>query len=134
MAEHSVFPKKRILVIEDNEDLTKTLTFRLRKRGFQVLIAEDGRKGLTQAKLELPHLIILDLTLPHLSGEEVCKAIRESDNDNLRNIPIIMLTAKRSEVDRIVGKVIGATSYLTKPYNPTELFKEIDTHLQLDAA
>jgi len=124
---------KTILLIEDHEDVYKPLAFRLRRRGFNVLVAEDGRKGLTTARLELPHLIILDLDLPLLSGEEVCKAIREDDKEALNTIPIIMLTAKTSQTDRIVGRVIGANRYLTKPYDSEELMLHIETYLRIYA-
>lgn len=132
MKQSFIVSQKRILVVEDNEDISKPLVFRLRKKGFQVLTAPDGRSGLTEARLRLPHLIILDLHLPFLSGEEVCKAIREDDDETIRKIPIIMLTAKSSEADRIVGKVIGANSYVTKPYDPIKLFREIEIHLELN--
>lgn len=115
----------KILLIEDSEDITKPLILRLSKKGYEVMVAPDGRSGLTKARLHSPHLIILDLHLPHLSGEEVCKAIREDDDETINQIPIIMLTAKTSAADRIVGKVIGANSYVTKPYDPDKLLKEI---------
>ena len=117
--------KKKILLIDDEEDCLRPLAFRLARRGFQVLLARDGEQGLREAKEMIPDLIILDLFLPKLSGEEACKALREDDNDALENIPILMLTAKDSQADRIIGKVIGATTYMTKPIEINLLLKEI---------
>ena len=118
--------KKRILLIEDEDDISHPLAFRLKRMGFDVAIANNGKNGLEEAKLTTPDLIILDLSLPLLSGEEVCKSIRENDEEGISQIPIIMLTAKVSEVDRIIGKVIGANSYMTKPFEIEELLKEIN--------
>ena len=117
--------KKKILIVEDDESISKFLSYRLSRLEFEVALAKDGEEGLEKAK-EIPDLIILDLMLPKFSGEEVCKAIRENEDDErFANIPIIMLTAKTSDVDRIVGKVIGANTYMTKPFRADELVKEI---------
>ncbi len=117
--------KKRILIIEDERNIRNFLAYRLRKLGFEVLTAKDGEEGLEEARRQIPDLIILDLMLPKFPGEEVCKAIREGEDEKLASIPIIMLTAKNSEVDRIVGKVIGANCYLTKPFSASALLTEI---------
>ena len=119
-------PKKRILIIEDEKDVSQPLAFRLKKYGFQVLVASDGQLGLEAIQHQKPDLIILDLFLPHISGEEICKTVREHDNEEIEKIPIIMLTAKRSDADRVLGKVIGANAYLTKPYDPKILLQEIN--------
>jgi len=87
--------------------------------------AEDGENALKKARLIHPDLIILDLKLPRLSGEEVCKAIRNDHDKEFAKTPIIMLTAKTSDVDRVIGNVIGATCYMTKPYDLPELLKNI---------
>ena len=86
----------------------------------------DGEEGLNLAKKLVPDLILLDLMLPSLPGGEICRAIREDDNQDINSIPIIMLTAKTGEVDRIVGKVIGATTYLTKPFEWEHLLSQIN--------
>jgi len=118
--------KKRILVIDDDQDICKLLAFRFRKAEFDVAIAHDSENGLQEAKQSLPDLIILDLVLPTLSGEEVCKAIRGDDYyEDIKNTPIIMLTAKNTEVDRIIGKVIGANCYMGKPFDMDALLREI---------
>jgi DNA-binding response OmpR family regulator len=111
--------KKKIVIIDDEIDLCKTLAYRLEKWGFVVKVAHDGISGYRLIHTEIPDLIILDLYLPELSGEDVCKKVRT--NENLDSIPIIMLTAKDTEVDKIIGKVIGANAYITKPFRVDEL-------------
>ena len=118
--------KKKILIVEDEEDVLKPLVYRLKKKGYEVLTASDGEIGLRQAHKTLPDLIILDLFLPKISGEEVCKSIRESENVKVERIPILMLTAKAAEADRVLGKVIGANAYMTKPFYVDDLMHEIE--------
>lgn len=120
----SVF-KKTILIIEDEISASKFLALRLRKLGFDVLTAFDGVTGLQTAVEKLPDLVILDLMIPKLPGEEVCKSIRENFEEKIATIPIIMLTGKDALVDKVVGKVIGANAYLTKPYEFENLLVEI---------
>ena len=124
-AEKTSSPKKRILIIEDEYSASKFLTLRLKNLGFAVSAAFDGMTGLKEATETIPDLIILDLMIPKLPGEEVCKALRESFDEKLVKIPIIMLTGKDSMVDKILGKVIGADAYLTKPYDFSDLFEVI---------
>ena len=111
MEQNSQTQKKKILIVEDEYSASKFLSLRLTKLGFQVSAAIDGLTGLKEATENIPDLIILDLMIPQLPGEEVCKAIRENLDERISKIPIIMLTGKDSEVDRIVGKVIGANAY-----------------------
>jgi two-component system phosphate regulon response regulator PhoB len=113
-------PSNRILIIEDEQDVVDMLTLSLRKAGgYAVSTAADGASGLRKAREELPALIILDLMLPKMPGLEVCKVLK---NDNAtRHIPIIMLTAKAEEIDRIVGLEVGADDYVTKPFSPREI-------------
>ena len=117
--------KKHILIVEDELSASKFLTLRLQKLGYEVSAAFDGAVGLKEAIEKVPDLLILDLMIPKLPGEEVCKAIRESFDENVAKIPIIMLTGKDTLVDKVVGKVIGADAYLTKPYEFDDLFEEI---------
>jgi DNA-binding response OmpR family regulator len=124
-AEKNQAPKKRILIVEDEYSASKFLTMRLKNLGFSVSAAFDGMTGLKEATETIPDLIILDLMIPKLPGEEVCKALRESFDEKLVKIPIIMLTGKDSMVDKILGKVIGADAYLTKPYDFSDLFEVI---------
>jgi DNA-binding response OmpR family regulator len=120
--------KKKILLIEDEADIANPLAYRLNKKGLEVIIAQDGEEGLKKAQEERPDLIILDLMLPRLPGEEVCKRIR--DDERIGKVPIIMLTAKASDVDKIVGKTLGASSYMTKPFEANDLLKEVDRFLK----
>jgi len=117
--------KKRVLIIEDEYSASKFLTLRLKKLGFSVSAAFDGMSGLKEATETIPDLIVLDLMIPKLPGEEVCKTLRESFDEKLVKIPIIMLTGKDSIVDKVLGKVIGADAYLTKPYEFSDLLEEI---------
>jgi len=118
-------PPKRVLIIEDEYSASKFLTMRLKNLGFAVSAAFDGMTGLKEATETIPDLIILDLMIPKLPGEEVCKTLRESFDEQLAKIPIIMLTGKDSLVDKVLGKVIGADAYLTKPYEFSDLFEAI---------
>jgi DNA-binding response OmpR family regulator len=121
--------QSRILIVEDEAEICFLLRSRLTKEGHHVMVAMDGTAGLRIAFDEKPDLIILDLGLPHLSGKEVCKAIKESDDPSVSEIPIIMLTARNAEVDQVIGKVIGAEIYLTKPYEKDELLRAINKAL-----
>lgn len=114
----------RILIVEDEQDVVDLLTLNLRKAGGYVIsTAADGATGIKKAREELPALIILDLMLPKMPGLEVCKALK---NDTAtRHIPIIMLTAKAEEIDRIVGLEVGADDYVTKPFSPREIVLRI---------
>lgn len=118
--------KKIILVIEDEPSVSEFLTFRLEKMGFHVMIASDGVKGLRLAEKEKPDLIILDLMLPKMPGEEVCRSIKDSMLDELSKIPVIMVTAKDSIVDKVFGKVLGASAYITKPFDFKDLAVQIN--------
>ncbi len=119
--------KKKILIIEDDRDILRTLELHLSSPELEILKALDGKEGLAKAKSCKPDLIILDLGLPSLPGEEVCRELRK--DDAYRNIPIIMLTAKGTDVDRVVGRVIGADSYVSKPFDLDFLQKKIESLL-----
>ena len=117
-------PGNRILIIEDEQDVVDMLTLNLEKAGgFVVSVASDGATGVKKAREELPTLVILDLMLPKMPGLEVCKMLK-SDGAT-RHIPIIMLTAKAEEIDRIVGLEVGADDYVTKPFSPREMVLRI---------
>ena len=104
------------------------LTLHLRKAGFTLTTAADGVDGLRRAREETPNLIILDLMLPRMSGLEVCKVLK--NDASTRSVPIIMLTAKAEEIDRIVGLEFGADDYVTKPFSPRELVLRINAILR----
>jgi two-component system phosphate regulon response regulator PhoB len=117
-------PAKKILVVEDERDVTDLLTLHLRKTGrFVILTATDGAEGLEIARKEKPAFIILDLMLPRMSGLEVCKILKS--DPATRAMPIMMLTAKAEEIDRIVGLEFGADDYVTKPFSPREVILRI---------
>jgi DNA-binding response OmpR family regulator len=115
---------KTILIVEDERDVVDLLTLNLRKAGrFTILTAADGAAGLQMARSEKPAFIILDLMLPKMSGLEVCKILKT--DPEARHIPIMMLTAKAEEIDRIVGLEFGADDYVTKPFSPREVILRI---------
>lgn len=119
--------RKRILIIDDEADIRRTLQLWLTMNGFEVLLSQNGQDGLSRVKNEYPDLIVLDLKLPDMPGEEVCRQLKS--NETYCNLPIIMLTAKNSDVDRVIGRVIGADSYVNKPFDPEELLKKISACL-----
>lgn len=109
---------KSILIIEDDADIAKLIEWHLRSEGYATLIASDGIKGLETAVSERPDLIVLDLMLPGMDGLSVCKTLKR--NKATESIPIIMLTAKGEEVDRVVGFELGVDDYVVKPFSPRE--------------
>src|SRR5207302_7673585 len=116
-------PGKTILIIEDERDVVDLLTLNLRKAGYTLATATDGAAGLDKARSEKPAFIILDLMLPRMPGLEVCKILKSDPAS--RQIPILMLTAKAEEIDRIVGLEFGADDYVTKPFSPREVILRI---------
>jgi len=115
-----------ILVVEDDRSIALGLEKNLRYEGFKVLRAEDGQKGLEMAIDAKPDLLILDVMLPKVSGFEVCRALRKSEI----YIPVIMLTAKDQEIDKIMGLELGADDYITKPFSVAELMARIKAQLR----
>lgn len=113
--------RKRILVIEDEGDIARLIRLHLDDLGFLVTIAFDGNTGLRKASTGSWDLIILDLRLPGIDGLEICRRLRQDS----RSVPILMLTSKSSELDRVVGLEIGADDYVTKPFSPRELLARI---------
>jgi DNA-binding response OmpR family regulator len=111
--------KARILVVDDEPETVELVEFNLRQAGFEVATACDGAEAIQKTRAQLPNLIVLDLMLPEVDGLEVCKILRR--DANTAAIPIIMLTAKASELDRVLGLELGADDYLTKPFSPREL-------------
>lgn len=118
--------KKQILVIEDDEDVRNSLVRHLEYWGFYAWAAEDGEEGLRLAMQVLPNLIILDLSIPKLPGSEVCKTLKENQDKRYRQIPIIMLTGRVDEADQVLGRVIGASFYMTKPFRAEDLLEQIN--------
>jgi two-component system, OmpR family, phosphate regulon response regulator PhoB len=117
-----------ILIIEDEKDILDLVEYHLKQSGFQVLTAADGGAGLELAIKKRPNLIILDLMLPVMDGKDVCRSLKS--NPITQSIPVLMLTAKAEELDRVVGFELGADDYVTKPFSPQELVLRIKAILR----
>jgi two-component system phosphate regulon response regulator PhoB len=120
--------KPRILIVDDEPETVELVRYNLERAGYSVSSAADGEEALRKARSAEPSLIVLDLTLPELDGFEVCRILRR--DPLTAGIPIIMLTARAAEVDRIVGLEIGADDYVTKPFSPRELVLRIKKVLE----
>jgi phosphate regulon transcriptional regulator PhoB len=119
---------KKILVVDDEKDIVELIEYNLKKDGFSVIQAYDGESAVAIAKKQIPDLLILDLMLPRMNGIDVCKAIRS--NPATADLPIIMLTAKADESDKVLGLEIGADDYITKPFGVKELIARVRTVLR----
>lgn len=119
-------------MVDDEPDVLDLVTYNLTEAGFQTDTAADGAEALRKARSIAPDLILLDLMLPEMDGLEVCKLLRHDTKTS--NIPIIMLTARASEIDRIVGLELGATDYVPKPFSPRELVLRVKKRLEQDGA
>jgi two-component system response regulator RegX3 len=115
----------RVLVVEDEQSLREPLVYLLEKEGYEVLDAADGNTAIELFKMNNPDIVLLDLMMPGMSGNEVCRVIRQTSN-----VPVIMLTAKDSEIDKVVGLEIGADDYVTKPYSTRELLARMKAVLR----
>jgi two-component system, OmpR family, response regulator VicR len=120
--------KRRILIVEDEQNIVDILKFNLHKEGFETLEAHDGQQGLELAEREKPDLILLDLMLPEMDGFTVCRRIRQQSQ-----VPILMLTAREEEVDKVLGLELGADDYITKPFSPRELMARVKANLRRTA-
>jgi two-component system phosphate regulon response regulator PhoB len=123
--------KSKILVVDDEPDVLDLVTYNLTQAGFQTLTAVDGAEALRKARSAAPDLILLDLMLPELDGLEVCKLLRRDAKTSA--IPIIMLTARAGEMDRVLGLELGAVDYVPKPFSPRELVLRVKKRLEKDA-
>ncbi|WP_341717790.1 response regulator transcription factor [Micromonospora sp. FIMYZ51] len=119
----------RVLVVEDEESFSDALSYMLRKEGFEVSVAATGTSALTEFDRTGADIVLLDLMLPEMSGTEVCRQLRQRSR-----VPIIMVTARDSEIDKVVGLEIGADDYVTKPYSPRELVARIRAVLRRQSA
>jgi phosphate regulon transcriptional regulator PhoB len=119
---------KRVLIVEDDHDIIELVRYNLEREGYRVTHATDGVSGLESARRELPDLLILDLMLPQLSGLQLCQEIRRTPRT--AHLPIIMLTARSDEADRVVGLELGADDYVTKPFSPRELVARVKAVLR----
>jgi len=114
-----------ILIIEDDANTAALITLYCEREGFRTLVADNGLSGLEKAGKEQPHLVILDLMLPEMDGWEVCRRLRQTSD-----IPIIMLTARGDEIDRVSGLSLGADDYVVKPFSPRELVERVKAVLR----
>jgi DNA-binding response OmpR family regulator len=117
-----------VLVIEDDQNTAALVTLYLEREGFRALTAGDGPAGLALARRHTPNLVILDLMLPEMDGWEVCRRLRQ-----VSNIPVIMLTARGEEIDRVAGLTLGADDYVVKPFSPRELMARVKAILRRTA-
>lgn len=117
---------KTILVVEDEVSIATLLQYNLERVGYEVLLAHDGKDGLNMALERFPDLILLDIMLPIIDGMEICKEIRRQK----KNIPIIMLTARDDELDKVLGLELGADDYMTKPFSPREVIARVKAVLR----
>jgi DNA-binding response OmpR family regulator len=115
--------KLNILAVEDDPDILQLLVYNLSSAGYGVLTAQEGFEAINKAKQHLPDLVVLDLMIPGMDGFEVCRELKRSGDT--KNIPIIMVTAKGEEIDRVVGLELGADDYVVKPFSPRELMLRV---------
>jgi DNA-binding response OmpR family regulator len=120
--------KKKILVVDDEVDLVKTIQFSLELGGYEVLVSYNGEDALNEARKENPDLILLDIMLPKLDGYKVCRLLKF--DEQYKHIPILMMTAKTQEKDKLMGKETGANEYITKPFDIEELMEKIKEYLK----
>jgi DNA-binding response OmpR family regulator len=121
--------KAQILVVEDEENILEAVRYSLQAEGYETLTATDGLSGLQLARTRHPDLVILDVMLPGMDGLEVCREIRRD-----QNVPIMMLSAKGEELDRVVGLEVGADDYVTKPFSMRELMARVKVHIRRSQA
>jgi DNA-binding response OmpR family regulator len=115
--------KKRILLVDDEQDISEVVKMRLEANDYEVIVAYDGQEALDKAHQEKPDLMILDLMLPKIDGYKVCRMLKL--DDKYKNIPIILFSARAQESDKEMGKDVGADAYLTKPFDPQALLGKI---------
>jgi len=120
--------RREILVVEDEADIRKLVRYNLEQEGFTPLEAADGEQALAILRKQRPHLLILDLMLPGMNGLEVCRVLRA--DERLEKLPVLMLTARATEVDKVLGLEIGADDYVTKPFSPRELVARVKALLR----
>ena len=120
--------KQKILIVEDEKDIRDLVELHLKKAGFEACVAQDGQEAFRKIQETKPDLVVLDLMLPEMDGKELTKVLKA--RDETREIPIVMLTAKTEEIDRIVGFELGADDYLAKPFSPRELVLRVKAVLK----
>jgi len=124
-------PVPQILIVDDERDLVQVVEFNLRQAGFETATAFDGERALAQIKARVPDLVVLDLMLPDIPGTEICRNLKS--NPRTKHVPVIMLTARGEEVDRVVGFELGADDFVTKPFSVRELVLRVKAVLRRGA-
>jgi two-component system alkaline phosphatase synthesis response regulator PhoP len=119
--------KGKILVVDDEVYLLQILDFSLGAEGYEVVTAEDGEQALQKAKSEQPDLIVLDIMMPKVDGYEACRKLKQ--DPSMKDVPVILLTAKGRDIDRKLGLEVGADDYITKPFSPNKLLEKIGSFL-----
>jgi two-component system alkaline phosphatase synthesis response regulator PhoP len=119
---------KKILLVDDEEDIRKVVAYQLKANGYEVIIAEDGEEGLEKARSEAPDLIILDLMLPKIEGHKVCGLLK--NDARYKSIPIILFTARIQKEDVELSKEVGADAHLTKPFETSDLISKVEELLE----
>ncbi len=120
--------KTRILIVEDEDDLRELMSYNLRQGGFEVVAVANGRAALAELESSPPSAVLLDLMLPDISGSDICRQIRQTPS--LKTLPVIMVSARNDEIDRVVGFELGADDYVTKPFSPRELVLRVGAVLR----
>ena len=118
----------KILVVDDEENIVKLVSYNLEQEGYEIITANEGKEALAKIEQEEPDLMILDLMLPKIDGFDICRKVRKDSNSN--NLPIIILSAKEEEIDKILGLELGADDYVTKPFSPRELIARVKAVLR----
>ena len=119
--------KGKVLVVDDEVYILHTLDFSLNAEGYEVITAEDGEQGLAKAKSEQPDLVVLDVMMPKIDGYEACRKLKQ--DPKMKDVPVILLTAKGRDIDRKLGLEVGADDYITKPFSPNKLIEKIGSFL-----
>jgi len=119
--------KKKILIVDDEPDIVETLKFLIESEGFDTIIAIDGEEAFRKAKEELPDLIILDVMLPKINGYKVCRLLKF--DTKYKHIPILMVTARSQEEDKVIGEETGADEYITKPFDIEEILSKVHSYI-----
>lgn len=115
---------KKILIVDDEQDIVETLVFMLQQKGYECIFAYDGEAGLKLAKEEAPDLIILDVMMPKINGYKICRLLKY--DARYKNTPIIMVTARGQEQDKLIGEETGADEYITKPFEFNDIIEKIE--------
>ena len=119
--------ERKVLVVDDEENITQILEFSITAEGYEVITASNGEEAIEKARKEQPNLIILDIMIPKVDGYEACRVLKS--NPLTKKIPVILLTAKGREIDKRLGFEVGATDYIVKPFSPSKLIDKINEYL-----